>query len=377
MDYVKVSARFRPLLGSNEIKSGSAPWKWDTSQVYLSDPATGEKFLQLDHVFPPDSENDQVYHQVALPVVNHVLNGYNGTILCYGQTGSGKTHTIIGSDKQVGILESCVRDLFKDISRQPDYTAKVSYLEIYNENIYDLLQPGGNILKILRDDSVFGVILENLTEIPVASADTVMNIIQSGEEVRHYRSTNMNERSSRSHTLFRFMIERLNDNGDKTVSCISIVDLAGSERQSKSNTCGLALKEGGNINRSLLALQEVIASLADSKDFIQYRNSKLTRLLRQSLGGNSMTCLICTVTPGNKNKQESMNTLLFGTTCKRIKNHATKNQFLSSDSLLAKYKEDLAHLQHELQRQKEKNYTISHEIQVNTEEKTETNDVTR
>ncbi|KAL8206873.1 UNVERIFIED_CONTAM: hypothetical protein K2H54_032855 [Gekko kuhli] len=284
-----------------------------------------------------------------------------GTIFAYGQTASGKTHTILGTKRAPGILPMAIEDVFKTICGVPDreFLLRISYMEIHNETIKDLLC--SNIRKkkplVVREDINRSIFVEDLIEEVVVSPEHVMSWLKNGEKNRHYGETKMNARSSRSHTIFRMVIEskeksdasNSNCDGAVMVSHLNLVDLAGSERASQTGTDGIRLKEGCYINRSLFILAQVIKKLSDDQPggFINYRDSKLTRILQNSLGGNAKTAIICTVTPVSL--EETLSTLQFASTAKKMKNSPKVNEVLDDDALLKRYRREIEDLKRRLE----------------------------
>ncbi|ORY05417.1 kinesin-domain-containing protein [Basidiobolus meristosporus CBS 931.73] len=275
------------------------------------------------------------------------MNGVNGTIFAYGQTSSGKTFTMHGTKEEPGIIPMAIEDIFRYILETPDreFLLRVSYLEIYNEVIKDLLNPENENLNI-RQDPTRGVFVGKLTEAIVLSPEEVIQLMKKGESNRHVGETNMNERSSRSHTIFRMVIEsrerskeskrdsQSNVGGAVKVSSLNLVDLAGSERVGQTGAEGIRLKEGGHINKSLLALGTVIAKLAEQENdrgHIPYRDSKLTRILQPSLGGNARTAIICAITTASNFYEETTSTLKFASRAKTISNKPEVNEVLTDE----------------------------------------------
>ncbi|KAI9597247.1 kinesin motor domain-containing protein, partial [Syncephalis fuscata] len=263
-----------------------------------------------------------------------------GTVFTYGQTCSGKTFTMYGTPpEEPGIIPLAVQDIFQQVKEKPDceFLFKASFLEIYNEVIRDLLEPTRVNLKI-HETPNREIFVGNLSEMPVYSASEVMELLKRGESNRSIGETNMNERSSRSHTIFRMVIEsrahQSNTSKPKAtrISCLNLVDLAGSERVGSTKAEGLRLKEGAHINKSLLALGSVIARLAeqggDSRGHVPYRDSKLTRILQNSLGGTAKTSVICTITPAAMFVDETISTLKFARRAMIIANKPTVNEVI-------------------------------------------------
>ncbi|KXS18834.1 kinesin-domain-containing protein [Gonapodya prolifera JEL478] len=292
-------------------------------------------------------------------------NSRTGTIFAYGQTSSGKTYTMQGSHTQPGIIPLAIRDVFQhivDVSHQlakPNlFLLRVSYLEIYNEQIKDLFNPKNDNLKI-HENPNRDIYVGDLTENIVCTPEAVSEWMLKGEGAnRHVGETNMNERSSRSHTIFRMVRweqqfdSRTSFSGAYKVSCLNLVDLAGSERVGHTGAEGIRLKEGGHINKSLLALGTVIGKLSDAagtdRMHIPYRDSKLTRILQPSLGGNARTCIICTVNPTALYVEETLSTLKFATRAKTIRNRPEVNEDVSEQALLRKYRKEINALKSQL-----------------------------
>jgi len=289
--------------------------------------------FNFDRVFDPTSHQKEVYDFSAKHIVESVLEGFNGTIFAYGQTSSGKTHTmqgIIDNPEKEGIIPRMIRHLFNFIvnsSSDTEYIVKVSMIEIYMEKIKDLINPDRTNLNV-REDKAKGIYIEDLSEHYVVSEEEVLEIMKLGSDNRSVAATNMNEHSSRSHSIF---IMTIHQNNVKDMSArtgkLYLVDLAGSEKISKTGATGLTLEEAKTINKSLTTLGMVINSLTDGKStHIPYRESKLTRVLQESLGGNAKTCLIITCSPSIYNESETLSTLRFGLRAKKIKNKPKINK---------------------------------------------------
>ncbi|PIA14448.1 kinesin-domain-containing protein, partial [Coemansia reversa NRRL 1564] len=260
------------------------------------------------------------------------MSGFNGTIFAYGQTSSGKTHTMYGSGSELGIIKLAVKNMFDMVNSDTnrEYLLRVSFLEIYNEVLRDLLEPTKSNLKI-HENSKHEIFVGDLSEHIVFNAAQVEEVLQKGDRNRHIAGTNMNERSSRSHTIFRIVIESREKafTGAVKVSCLNLVDLAGSERVGQTGAEGQRLKEGAHINKSLLALGTVIGRLSEDggdRGHVPYRDSKLTRILQPSLGGNAKTLIICTITPSPDYADETLSTLKFASRAKTIRNTPEVNE---------------------------------------------------
>ncbi|XP_062220452.1 kinesin-like protein KIN-7D, chloroplastic [Phragmites australis] len=353
---VTVTVRFRPL-SPREIRQGEeVAWYADGDTVVRSEqnPNVGYAY---DRVFAPTTTTRHVYDVAAQHVVSGAMEGVNGTIFAYGVTSSGKTHTMHGDQRSPGIIPLAVKDTFSIIQETPnrEFLLRVSYLEIYNEVINDLLNPAAQNLRIREDPQ--GTFVEGIKEEVVLSPAHALSLIAAGEEHRHVGSTNFNLLSSRSHTIFTLTIEsspcgESNEGEAVTLSQLNLIDLAGSE-SSRAETTGVRRKEGSYINKSLLTLGTVISKLTDGKaTHIPFRDSKLTRLLQSSLSGQGRVSLICTVTPASSNSEETHNTLKFAHRAKRIEIQASQNKIIDEKSLIKKYQTEIRRLKEELEQLK-------------------------
>jgi len=296
--------------------------------------AEGKQYkFNFDRIFDIISEQKEVFNASAKPILESVLEGFNGTILTYGQTSSGKTFTmegVCGDAELEGIIPRTIKHVFefiRDTTEDSEFTVKVSMVEIYMEKIKDLIEPLRNNLNI-REDRAKGIYIEDLSEHYVACEEEVLDFMKIGSDNRTIGQTKMNEKSSRSHSIF---IMTIYQNNLKLMTAktgkLFLVDLAGSEKISKSGATGLTLEQAKNINKSLTTLGMVINNLTDGKSsHVPYRDSKLTRVLQESLGGNSKTCLIITCSPSMFNHHETVSTLRFGERAKRIKNKPKINK---------------------------------------------------
>ena len=354
---VRVVCRFRPL-NQKELEI------FDTLRIEISE---DNKNLQViskydyneplkfnfDYIFGTTSTQAEVYEIAGKPIIEAVMQGFNGTIFAYGQSSSGKTFTMTGVEIEnndlMGIIPRMISTVFDKISNSDtfiEYTVKVSYCEIYMEKLKDLLETSKNNLKV-HEDKTRGVFIAELTEKYVASESEVYEIMKCGLNNRNVGYTDMNAVSSRSHSLFIITISQFNkrDYIAKTGK-LYLVDLAGSEKISKSNAAGIRLEEAKTINKSLTMLGLVIYSLTDGKStHIPYRDSKLTRVLQDSLGGNSKTSLIVTCSPSPYNEAETISTLRFGMRAKAIKNTPRINRELTVAELklmLANCREEIS-----------------------------------
>ncbi|PHT59067.1 hypothetical protein CQW23_01430 [Capsicum baccatum] len=347
---ILVTVRFRPLSEREYHKGDEIAWSPDGDKTVRNEYNAATAFA-FDRVFGPDTCTQEVYEVAARPVVKAAMEGINGTVFAYGVTSSGKTHTMHGDQNAPGIIPLAIRDVFSIIQDTPgcEFLLRVSYLEIYNEVINDLLDPTGQNLRV-REDSQ-GTYVEGIKEEVVLSPGHALSFIAAGEEHRHVGSNNFNLFSSRSHTIFTLMIES-SAHGDEydgvIFSQLNLIDLAGSE-SSKTETTGLRRKEGSYINKSLLTLGTVIGKLSEGKaSHVPYRDSKLTRLLQSSLSGRGHVSLICTVTPASSNTEETHNTLKFASRAKRVEIYASRNKIIDEKSLIKKYQNEISSLKQEL-----------------------------
>ncbi|NXR11625.1 KI18A protein, partial [Semnornis frantzii] len=301
------------------------------------------KFM-FDAVFAESSTQLEVFENTTKSVIDGFLNGYNCTVLAYGATGAGKTHTMLGSPEDPGVMYLTMMALYNCIDQLKEdkiCTVAVSYLEVYNEQIRDLLVNSGPLA--VREDAEKGVVVQGLTLHQPKSADEILQMLDYGNRNRTQHPTDVNASSSRSHAIFQIYLRQQDKTASITqnvrIAKMSLIDLAGSERASATNAKGARFREGTNINRSLLALGNVINALADSKSkkqHIPYRNSKLTRLLKGSLGGNCRTIMIAAVSPSSMFYDDTYNTLKYANRAKDIKS-LLKSNTVDLDSHIMAY----------------------------------------
>eukprot|EP00871_Galdieria_phlegrea_P005379 jgi/Galph1/5842/GphlegSOOS_G4523.1 len=335
---VRVVIRVRPLNAREQNTNLCVEVGDGGRNIMVNEQGNMRKFT-FDSIFSIDGKQQDVFRNVAKPIIDSCLNGYNGTIFAYGQTGSGKTFTMQGPEESIHSQSGEVREMRGIMPRKEEkgdmveYTVKCAYLQVYNEAITDLLVPSKHNLNI-REDTLKGVYVEDLTEETVRHPEDCYQVLRKGVANRTVSATAMNQESSRSHGVFTLIIERKEEKPDnlvaKRVSRLNLVDLAGSERQKLTKTSGQTLKEASNINRSLSVLGYVIMALVDASNgkerHINYRDSKLTFLLKDSLGGNAKTCMVATVSPSEMNVGESVSTLKFAQRAKYIRNKAYVNE---------------------------------------------------
>uniref|UniRef100_A0A2K6E279 Kinesin family member 13A n=1 Tax=Macaca nemestrina TaxID=9545 RepID=A0A2K6E279_MACNE len=355
---VKVAVRVRPMNRRELELNTKCVVEMEGNQTVLHPPPAntkqGErkppKVFAFDYCFWSMDESNTtkyagqevVFKCLGEGILEKAFQGYNACIFAYGQTGSGKSFSMMGHAEQLGLIPRLCCALFKRISLEQNesqtFKVEVSYMEIYNEKVRDLLDPKGSRQSLkVREHKVLGPYVDGLSQLAVTSFEDIESLMSEGNKSRTVAATNMNEESSRSHAVFNIIITQTlydlqSGNSGEKVSKVSLVDLAGSERVSKTGAAGERLKEGSNINKSLTTLGLVISSLADQaagkgkNKFVPYRDSVLTWLLKDNLGGNSQTSMIATISPAADNYEETLSTLRYADRAKRIVNHAVVNE---------------------------------------------------
>ncbi|KAI3726397.1 hypothetical protein L1987_66194 [Smallanthus sonchifolius] len=308
----------------------------DLSKDYLDriQNRTKERRYTFDYAFAPDSKNADVYERSISSTIAGVVHGLNATVFAYGSTGSGKTYTMVGTEGDPGLMVLSLHTIFDFIKNDKSsdvFEVTCSYLEVYNEVIYDLLEKSSAHLE-LREDPEQGIIVAGLRCIKVNSADKILELLNVGNSRRKTDSTDANETSSRSHAVLEISVLRKQKRKYRSQVIrgkLALVDLAGSERASETNSGGQKLRDGANINRSLLALANCINALGKQHKkglaYVPYRNSKLTRILKVGLSGNSQTVMIATISPADNQYHHTVNTLKYADRAKEIKTHIQKN----------------------------------------------------
>jgi len=359
---VKVAVRVRPFNGrekqlhsqlvvkmtGNQVTLNPAPSdldKSDKSSTHLSGDKLKPHNFTFDHAYwshdPGDAHfttQDRVFTQLGQEVVDQSYKGYNMCVFAYGQTGSGKTYTMMGSEADRGLIPRICETLFQKMVEETKYRVEVSYLEIYNERVKDLLQKGSTHNLKVREHPTTGPYVQDLSKHLVGEYRDILRLMEQGNDLRTTASTNMNDTSSRSHAIFTITFVQagyLDGMPHETESKIHLVDLAGSERANATGATGQRLKEGAHINKSLVTLGSVISALAEasshknqssSSKHIPYRDSTLTWLLKDSLGGNSKTIMIAAISPADVNHNETLSTLRYANRAKNIINKPTVNE---------------------------------------------------
>ena len=369
MESVKVVVRCRPL-NAKEIEQGHeccVNMFSDRGLIELRNPNLGPtdpiKTFTFDAVYDRNSKQLDLYAETFAPLVDSVLDGFNGTIFAYGQTGTGKTYTMEGIKNDAenrGVIPNSFEHIFSHIAKSENqlYLVKASYLEIYMEDVRDLLAKDQTKNLELKERPDTGVYVKDLSTFVCKSISEIEHVMNVGNQNRSVGRTNMNEHSSRSHAIFIITVEcsEQDTSGEShiRVGKLNLVDLAGSERQAKTGAVGERLKEATKINLSLSALGNVISALVDGKSIhVPYRDSKLTRLLQDSLGGNARTVMVANIGPANYNYDETITTLRYANRAKNIKNKPRVNED-PKDALLREFQEEIARLKAQLNQRPQK-----------------------
>ncbi|KAM9829599.1 kinesin-like protein KIF1B isoform 5-T6 [Syngnathus typhle] len=382
---VKVAVRVRPFNSRETSKDSKCIIQMQGNTTTILNPKTPKEpaktfsfdYSYWSHTTPEDpcfAAQNQVYNDIGKEMLQHAFEGYNVCIFAYGQTGAGKSYTMMGKQEegQEGIIPMLCEDLFEKINEDNNkeelsYSVEVSYMEIYCERVRDLLNPKNKGNLRVREHPLLGPYVEDLSKLAVTSYTDIADLMDAGNKARTVAATNMNETSSRSHAVFTIVFtQRKHDSetdlSTEKVSKISLVDLAGSERADSTGAKGTRLKEGANINKSLTTLGKVISALAEvdnctskskkkkKSDFIPYRDSVLTWLLRENLGGNSRTAMVAALSPADINYDETLSTLRYADRAKNIKCNAVINED-PNNKLVRDLKDEVARLKELLRAQ--------------------------
>lgn len=368
-----VALRIRPLSDAEQEEGATiVAHRVDDQMVVLMDPMedpddilranrSREKTYMFDVAFDFSASQEEVYRATTKGLIEGLISGYNATVFAYGPTGCGKTYTMLGTDKEPGIYVRTLNDLFRAIEETSDdmqYSVSMSYLEIYNEMIRDLLNPSSGFLD-LREDSKGVIQVAGITEVSTINAQEIMELLMKGNKQRTQEPTAANQTSSRSHAVLQVAVKQQSRCPDVLQEVrfarLFMIDLAGSERAAQTQNRGQRLKEGAHINRSLLALGNCINALSDKNGnkYVNYRDSKLTRLLKDSLGGNSRTVMIAHISPASVAFEESRNTLTYADRAKSIRTRVKKNM-INVSYHIAQYTNIISDLRCEIERLKKK-----------------------
>ncbi|XP_029974266.1 kinesin-like protein KIF1B isoform X16 [Salarias fasciatus] len=376
---VKVAVRVRPFNSREMSKDSKCIIQMQGNSTTILNPKAPKEpaktfsfdYSYWSHTTPEDpcfAAQNQVYNDIGKEMLQHAFEGYNVCIFAYGQTGAGKSYTMMGKQEegQEGIIPMLCEDLFEKINEDSNkeelsYSVEVSYMEIYCERVRDLLNPKNKGNLRVREHPLLGPYVEDLSKLAVTSYTDIADLMDAGNKARTVAATNMNETSSRSHAVFTIVFTQKKHDSEtdlstEKVSKISLVDLAGSERADSTGAKGTRLKEGANINKSLTTLGKVISALAEvskkkkKTDFIPYRDSVLTWLLRENLGGNSRTAMVAALSPADINYDETLSTLRYADRAKNIKCNAVINED-PNNKLVRDLKDEVARLKELLRAQ--------------------------
>eukprot|EP00929_Paragymnodinium_shiwhaense_P047587 TRINITY_DN2412_c0_g1_i1.p1 TRINITY_DN2412_c0_g1~~TRINITY_DN2412_c0_g1_i1.p1 ORF type:complete len:795 (-),score=136.96 TRINITY_DN2412_c0_g1_i1:216-2600(-) len=383
-DKIQVVGRFRPLSDREYMANAdgnAVVFNEDGQSCTVTTEGGHQQSFAFNRMFQPMATQAEVYDLVGPPIIDSIAKGFNGAILAYGQTGSGKTHTMMGphgaralmggdfANSELGIIPRALLDLC-DFARRSEGTVElcVSYIEIYMERIFDLLSADRKkrMQQKVTEDKLKGLHCEGVTEVRIRTADDALDIMALGNAVRSKASTEMNVDSSRSHAVFVVSVINNADPANRKFSQLYLVDLAGSERVDKTGVEGKQLAEAKTINTSLLMLGRVVNALAYKQRHVPYRDSKLTRLLQNALGGNSKTYVMCMCSPHPANSGETVSSLSFGARASRVKNEATVNVVLDAQQLkkhLLTARAEIAELRRNLDDLMRENYLLRSGLQ--------------
>ncbi|KAG7932406.1 hypothetical protein KL934_003849 [Ogataea polymorpha] len=360
---IKVYVRCRARNGREVAENAGVVVSVPSREQIAVCSGTHQRTYAFDRVFGAESDQESIFETVAEPMLAQILAGYNCTVFAYGQTGTGKTHTMVGDlgvhhnrlSTDAGIIPRSVHKLFERLKSVPDYSVKVSFIELYNENIRDLLGDESRPLKIFDDVGKKGVLVQGIHEMYIRTAAEGLRLAAQGSERRKVASTRCNDLSSRSHTVFSITVHMRTQDSYKMggeefvkVGKLNLVDLGGSENISRSGATNQRAKEAGMINQSLLTLGRVINALVANSPHIPYRESKLTRLLQDSLGGRTCTSIIATLSPAKTSLEETLSTLEYAHTAKSIRNKPQVNEVVNKKTLISEYMDEIERLTRDL-----------------------------
>ncbi|XP_008192545.1 kinesin-like protein KIF11-A [Tribolium castaneum] len=359
---VKVYIRQRPFSEHELTINSTNVIQHMTNNEIIIKSGLNEKRYGFDRVFGEETSQKEIYNSVVAPLINCIISGYNCTVFAYGQTGTGKTYTMIGNqainpeDSTIGLIPRAAAHLLEEleqINSKIEYTVRISFIEIYNEEVHDLLNSSSIPLKIFEDpDNKGSVCIKGVKEATVLNLQEVYDWLNIGLVERQTASTNMNRHSSRSHSIFTISVltRQLTVEGDEliTIGKLYLVDLAGSENVGRSGSTELRAREAGNINKSLLTLGKVIKALAQKTQHVPYRDSKLTRILQDSLGGKTKTCMIATISAAANVWEETVSTLDYAQVARNVSNCPQVNENRKQANILKDLKDEISRLRKEL-----------------------------
>lgn len=366
---VRVVLRCRPLNAREKGNNAAIALLTDTAKKAVDVHVAGKngsvtKTFNFDQVYGGSASQEDVYESTVKPVVDEVLDGFNCTIFAYGQTGTGKTHTMEGNlddgGKNTGMIPRAVKQIFKALEKSKEFSVKASYMELYNEELTDLLGKENKQLRIFEDATgKKGMMVHNLEEIMCANEEDVFKHVAQAQHRRISASTLLNKNSSRSHAIFTITLhtKEVTADGEDVIKTgkLNLVDLAGSECVGKSGAKDVRAKEAGKINQSLLTLGRVINALVEKTGYVPYRDSKLTRLLQESLGGRAKTCIIATVSPAQACLDETLSTLEYAHRAKNIRNRPQINQKVTQKAYMRELVHEISMLKKEIEALRSKN----------------------